>query len=386
MLLGRYGKMLNIEQLKNLCNDKTFLITGHTGFKGAYMVYLLKYLGAKVCGYAKESEKNSLTDIANLKEILDDECIADIRDYEKLINFIKKTNPHYIIHMAAQPLVLTSYEEPRYTYETNVMGTVNILEAIRVLNENKNTYNSFSLNLKSFLNVTTDKVYKNEDEENHLFKENENLCGYDPYSNSKSCSELVTYSYKNAIFKDANFAISTARAGNVIGGGDIAKNRIIPDCVRDTLKFKPINIRNPYSTRPYQYVLEPIICYLNILLMTAKDKKLSGSYNVGPDRENCVNTLDLATLFVEEWNKTDDYGVANIHVNESDLEQKNKEAKFLMLDNNLLKETFDCYPLLSIEEAIKLTVDTYKTIQEYNQIEIVNNLSSSIEYCLKKIK
>lgn len=377
--------MLKTEQLRNLCEGKTFLITGHTGFKGAYMVYLLKYLGARVCGYAKESEKGSLTQIAALQDLLDDECIADIRDYEKVKNFVYKTNPHYILHMAAQPLVLDSYEEPKYTFETNILGTVNVLEAIREINNKKSFYDNYSFNLKSFLNVTTDKVYKNDDEENHQFREDEPLCGFDPYSNSKSCSELVTYSYKNAIFKDVDFAISTARAGNVIGGGDIAKNRIIPDCVRDTLGFRPIEIRNPYSTRPYQYVLEPLICYLNILLMTAKDKSLEGSYNVGPDRENCVNTLDLAKLFVEEWNKTDDYGVAKINVNEQSNINKNREAKFLMLDNSLLKHTFKCFPMLTISEAVKLTVNTYKTLQEYNPIETVNNLTSSIEYCLKKV-
>jgi CDP-glucose 4,6-dehydratase len=181
-------------------------------------------------------------------------CIGDIRDFETLEKDYVEANPDVVLHLAAQPIVRDSYKDPRYTYETNVMGTVNILECLRK-----------HPGAISFLNVTTDKVYENNDLENHGFKEDEKLDGYDPYSNSKSCSELVTHSYKKSFFsEDAAPAISTARAGNVIGGGDFANDRIVPDCVRATIKGESIIVRNPYSTRPYQHVLEPLAAYLMI--------------------------------------------------------------------------------------------------------------------------
>ena len=377
--------MLTIAELQQKCKDKKFLITGHTGFKGAYLVYLLKYLGARVYGYALEPEDGSVYITADIKVLLESEMIADIRDFDKLKSFIIEVNPDYIIHMAAQPLVLKSYEEPRYTYETNVMGTVNLMESIRQFYYDNNVYKKTNCNIKSVLNVTTDKVYENNDLDDYAFKENEKLCGYDPYSNSKSCSELVTYSYKHAFFSNNEIPISTARAGNVIGGGDVCENRIIPDCVRDTLSNKEILIRNPYSIRPYQYVLEPLIVYLNIVLETAENKNLCGYYNIGPDKGACVNTLELAKTFVNCWNENKTDHIAKIAPIDNIDTNALHEAKFLRLDNSLVKDTFNYKPILSISEALELTVKTYKVIATSNMTDIINNLNETIEQVLKSI-
>lgn len=377
--------MLSITELQQKCKDKKFLITGHTGFKGAYLVYLLKYLGAKTYGYSLEPEDGSIYITANIKVLMESEMISDIRDFDKLKKYIVEVNPDYIIHMAAQPLVLRSYAEPRYTYETNIMGTVNLLESIRQFFYDNNQYKKTSCNIKSILNITTDKVYENNDLDDYAFKEDEKLCGYDPYSNSKSCSELVTYSYKHSFFNNDEIPISTARAGNVIGGGDVCENRIIPDCVRDTLAGREIEIRNPYSIRPYQFVLDPLITYLNIVLMTAEYKSLAGSYNIGPDKKSCVNTMTLASIFVDKWNADENDNIAKIAEQHNTNKEALHEAKFLRLDNSLLKETFNYNPIISIEDALEMTVKTYKVINNGNITDITNNLNDTIERVLKSM-
>ena len=245
--------MLNIEFYKG----KHVLVTGHTGFKGSWMCQVLLEAGAKVTGYSLNPPTSpSLFSLAGLGSQINN-IIGDIRDLTKLSSVFDQFQPEIVIHLAAQPIVRTGYEQPLYTYETNVIGTVNILECIR-------THSC----VKSFLNVTTDKVYANK-EWVWGYRENEPLDGYDPYSNSKSCSELVTHSYKNSFFSDGKVAISTARAGNVIGGGDFARDRIIPDCIRAAQKKVPIIVRNPHSIRPYQHVLEPVIAYLMISRIVA---------------------------------------------------------------------------------------------------------------------
>jgi len=271
---------------------KTVLITGHTGFKGSWLCKILGEAGAHVIGYSLEPPTEpSLFKIA----ALDDpsvqgggavtSIIGDVRDLAKLEEVFAKYQPEIVLHLAAQPLVRESYKNPRGTYEINVMGTVNICECVRL-----------NPCVKSFLNVTTDKVYHN-NEWAWGYRENEPLDGYDPYSNSKSCSELVTHSYINSFFCDMDVAVSTARAGNVIGGGDFAADRIIPDCVRAVESGKPISIRNPYSTRPYQHVMEPLFAYLMIAQRQYEDKKYAGFYNVGPDECDCVTTGELVQLF-----------------------------------------------------------------------------------------
>jgi CDP-glucose 4,6-dehydratase len=247
ILLIRKGK-INMDM--SFYKGKTVLITGHTGFKGSWMCKLLSMAGAKVIGYSLNPPTTpSLFELSGVeKEIVS--VIGDIRDLAKLNETMQKYRPEIVIHMAAQPIVRESYAEPVYTYETNVMGTVNICEAVRLCDS-----------VKSFVNVTTDKVYKNNEWE-WGYHENDALDGYDPYSNSKSCSELVTSSYIKSFFYNRDIAVSTCRAGNVIGGGDFAKDRIIPDCVRAMEAKQEITVRNPYSTRPYQHVLEPVVTYL----------------------------------------------------------------------------------------------------------------------------
>ena len=247
-----------MENIFDFYKGKRVFLTGHTGFKGSWMCKILANAGAIVTGYSLEAPTEpSLFKIANIEGDVHS-VIGDIRDMAALKKAFDEAQPEIVLHLAAQPIVRDSYKDPAYTYETNVMGTVNILECVRQTNC-----------VKSFLNVTTDKVYLNK-EWNWGYRENEELDGYDPYSNSKSCSELVTHSYKRSFFTDNNglpiIPISTARAGNVIGGGDFANDRIIPDCIRAAAKHDDIVVRNPYSTRPYQHVLEPLYAYLVIAM------------------------------------------------------------------------------------------------------------------------
>lgn len=323
-------------------NKKVF-ITGHTGFKGAWLCRMLVNAGAEVTGYALAAQEESLFTSAGLTDRMVS-VTGDIRNYEELKKAFDEASPEIVLHLAAQPLVREAYQYPAYTYETNVMGTVNILECVR---------NSDCV--KSFLNVTTDKVYRNR-EWDWGYRENEELNGFDPYSNSKSCSELVTASYKNSFFTDGVAAISTARAGNVIGGGDFAKDRIIPDCVRAALKGETIVVRNPFSTRPYQHVLEPLYAYLMICAYQYEDKSFAGCYNVGPDENGCLQTGALVDLFVSKWGQ----GLQWRTVCEQDAVH---EANFLKLDCSKLKNTFGWMPRWDLETAVEKVVEWTKCWQ-----------------------
>lgn len=329
--------MLDLSFYKN----KRVLITGHTGFKGTWLCKILINAGANVIGYSLEAPTNpNLFSLSKIEEQMIS-IIGDIRDYNHLQNVFEKYQPEIVIHLAAQPIVRDSYINPRYTYETNVMGTVNVLECSRLTS-----------NVKSVLNVTTDKVYLNDEIPNHPFKEDEPLDGYDPYSNSKSCSELVTHSYKKSFFNNMDVAVSTARAGNVIGGGDFANDRIIPDCIRAIEQEKDIIVRNPFSTRPYQHVLEPLYIYLEICEKQYKDKKYQGYYNVGPDDCDCVNTGDLVTKFCNKWGN----GIKWINKYDGGPH----EAAFLKLDNSKIKNVFNWKPRWHIDETINKIVDFTK--------------------------
>ena len=321
-------------------NNKRVLVTGHTGFKGTWMSVVLVNVGADVIGYSTCSKKEqSLFDLCDIKKQIT-HIKGDVRDLEHLKEVFRTYQPEIVIHMAAQPLVRLSYDKPVYTYETNVMGTVNILECVRL-----------NPCVKSFLNVTTDKVYENKEWE-WGYRENEPLDGYDPYSNSKSCSELVTHSFNSSYFIDGKTAISTARAGNVIGGGDFAKDRIIPDCVRAALKKENIIVRNPYSTRPYQHVLEPVCAYLMIAAKQYKDIIYAGYYNVGPDDNDCLQTGALVDAFVKKW------GDGLKWINQYD--GGPHEAKFLKLDCSKIKSTFGWRPKWNLEIAIDKVVEWSK--------------------------
>ena len=338
---------------KQFYNGKKILVTGHTGFKGAWMCKVLVMLGAHVTGYALEAPtKPSLYEMSNVsKEV--DSIIGDIRDIEKLKSVFKSVQPEIVIHMAAQPLVRNSYENPVYTYETNVMGTVNILECVRL-----------SPFVKSFINVTTDKVYLNK-EWAWGYRENEELNGYDPYSNSKSCSELVTSSYLNSFFRDRNIAITTCRAGNVIGGGDFAIDRIIPDCIRAVENNKKIIVRNPYSTRPYQHVLEPIMAYLLIAQAQYEHVELAGNYNVGPSDVDCWTTGRLVELFCTEWNKKTGKKI----LWENQYDGGPHEANFLKLDCSKIKSVFGWIPVWNVEKAMEKIVEWSICYYENGNVE-----------------
>ena len=320
--------------------NKNILLTGHTGFKGSWLTSILVKYGANVTGYSLNPPSNP-----NLYELLDldndiNSVIGDIRDLNMLKTIFYDTNPSIVIHMAAQPIVIESYKNPLYTYQTNVMGTVNIFECIR------------ESNVKSFLNVTTDKVYENTGK-NEGYSEYEKLDGYDPYSNSKSCSEIITHSYNNSFFKEKNINTSTARAGNVIGGGDFAKDRIVPDCVRACINNEDIIIRNPNSIRPYQHVLEPLYMYLTIIKKQYENSEYAGYYNVGPDDEDCITTKTLVDIFCSHYNKITNNNIK--WINKSD--NGPHEATFLKLNNQKIKDVFGWRPTWNIKEAIEKTVE-----------------------------
>lgn len=320
---------------------KKILITGHTGFKGTWMCKLLISLGADVTGYAlKAPTEPSLFELCGLAQQMNS-VEGDVRDLAHLREVFDEVQPEIVIHMAAQPLVRESYQNPVYTYDVNVMGTVNIMECVRL-----------SKSVKSFLNVTTDKVYLNKEWE-WGYRENEELNGYDPYSNSKSCSELVTSSYKNSFFADSEVAISTARAGNVIGGGDFATDRIIPDCIRAAEKKENIIVRNPFSTRPYQHVLEPVAAYLMIVQKQYENRTFAGNYNVGPDETDCWTTGDLVTLFCDKWNAVTNDGIRW----ENKYDGGPHEANFLKLDCSKLKTTFGWKPRWNVETTMEKIVE-----------------------------
>lgn len=346
--LESVGRLMDL----NFYKGKRVLVTGHTGFKGAWMCRVLVDAGAILTGYSLEATTQpNLFALAGVEDNMTS-IIGDVRDLAHLMEVFDQAQPELVLHLAAQPIVRTSYEQPVYTYETNVMGTVNILECVR-------THPC----VKSFLNVTTDKVYENK-EWAWGYRENEPLDGYDPYSNSKSCSELVTHSYKSSFFQDGRTAISTARAGNVIGGGDFARDRIIPDCVRAAADKRPIIVRNPYSTRPYQHVLEPVMAYLMIAQKQYEDPSFAGWYNVGPDDCDCVTTGELTTLFCQAW------GDGMTWENRSEANAPH-EANFLKLDCSKIKTTFGWKPRWHMQEAIQKTVEWSKVWMDGGDVPAV---------------
>ena len=328
---------MTIKELEGFYKGKRVLVTGHTGFKGAWLCRILALAGARVTGYSLEPPTDpSLFEIAGLEDRMDS-VIGDIRNLKGLRDVFERVRPEVVFHLAAQPIVRDSYKDPVYTYETNVMGTVNVMECVRLTDS-----------VRSFLNVTTDKVYENREWE-YGYRECDPLDGYDPYSNSKSCSELVTHSYQKSFFSDGRCAVSTSRAGNVIGGGDFANDRIIPDCIRAAATGKDIIVRNPHSTRPYQLVLEPLAVYLTIAMRQYEDGRHQGYYNVGPDDKDCVTTGLLVDMFCRAW------GGDVKWVNQYD--GGPHEANFLKLDCSRIKSVFGWRPRYGVEEAVQKTVE-----------------------------
>lgn len=389
--------MINYDVIKKFYFGKRVLVTGNTGFKGSWLTKILLDMGAIVTGYSlKPSEGLCLYNLIKFDNKSNyTQVFADIRNMDDLKEAFIKSRPDIVIHLAAQPIVREGYRNPVDTYSTNVMGTVNICECVRLSNiprdEGGLLYDNWN-GVKSFLNVTTDKVYKNNEWE-YGYREDELLDGSDPYSNSKSCSELVTHCYRNSYWSGERVkavATSTARAGNVIGGGDFSKDRIIPDCVRAIIAKENrglIKVRNPFSTRPYQHVLEPLFAYLIIVMKQYEDIKYSGYYNVGPDEVDCATTGELVEGFCKEWNSRDDKIQVNLSWNRNIEVDAPKEANFLKLDCSRIKNTFGWKPQWHLCDAIKQTVswtmawvlnedieaEMDKEINDYISIYNVNN-------------
>ena len=328
--------LIALTKLLDFYKGKRVLITGNTGFKGSWLSRILLNTGAEVTGYALEPETEpALYDILGMKSEIRS-FIGDIRDSSALRKAMLVADPEILFHMAAQPIVRAGYDDPVYTYDVNVMGTVTLLETARS-----------SKNLISLVNVTTDKVYENKEQENGYI-ETDSLCGSDPYSNSKSCSELVTYAYKKSFFNSKAPAVSTARSGNVIGGGDFAAFRIIPDCVRAALSDEPIVIRNPGSIRPYQHVLDCLSGYLLLAKRQFETLAVADCYNFGPADSDCISTEALVKLFCGLWGEGSSYVIKH--------DGGPPETNYLKLDTEKSKSALAWAPTWNIETAVEKIV------------------------------
>lgn len=338
--------VIYMKKFNNVYKNKVVLVTGHTGFKGSWLSIWLNSLGAKVVGYSLDpaSESDNFM-VTNIKDKIVD-IRGDIREESKLQQVFEKYNPEFVFHLAAQPLVRLSYEIPKETYEVNVMGTLNILECIRK-----------STSVKAAVIITTDKCYENK-EQLTGYKETDPMGGFDPYSSSKGCAELLISSYVNSFFNLNNYnnhkkAISSARAGNVIGGGDWAKDRLVPDCMRALMNNKTIEIRNPHSVRPWQHVLEPLGGYLLLgSKLYENGVKYSGGWNFGPESSSLISVNKIVNLIIENWESGQYVDIPS--------ENSLHEAKLLSLDITKAKTKLNWFPVLNIEECINLTTEWYK--------------------------
>jgi CDP-glucose 4,6-dehydratase len=340
MLPGKFGDMNEIV-FENIFLDKTVLVTGHTGFIGSWLVTWLIYLGAKVVGISLEPSTNpSLYESNGLKDFIID-YRKDIRNYSEIEKIIQKHRPEFIFHLAAQPLVLRSYDEPMDTFSINMMGTTNILEVLR----------RFDFTTV-FINFTSDKCYENK-EIDYSYNENDKLGGHDPYSASKACSEIITHSFRKSFFenKENQISISTIRSGNVIGGGDWAENRLIPDCMRCFNKKQKIVLRNSKSIRPWQHVFEPISGMLLLAFNMKKNPtKFNESWNIGP-----IFTDITVKEIVEKLINILGYGSCS----ESDEFNNLHESNVLKLDSSKIKNNLNWIQCLTLDESIEYTVQWY---------------------------
>ncbi len=341
--------------MRDFYKNKKVFITGHTGFKGSWLTLWLTMMGAKVLGYALEPNTDpSLFNVLNLHKDID-HIIGDIRDFEKLREIITEFKPEIVFHLAAQPLVRLSYREPRLTYETNVMGTVNLLEAIRQ-----------TKSIRAVVNVTSDKCYENK-EWVWGYREIDPMGGYDPYSSSKGCSELITAAYRNSYFKNTETAIASARAGNVIGGGDWAEDRLIPDIVRSLSKGKQIIIRNPKATRPWQHVLEPLSGYLLLgRLLYEKGQEFAEAWNFGPN-DSCMMTVEeIVKKSIEIW------GSGSYVVDSS---EQPHEANLLKLDVSKAEKRLGWISVLSPIQSVNSSISWYLQFYSGGDIDCLTRSS-----------
>ena len=335
----------NFIDLKKFWKNKKVFLTGHTGFKGSWFSILLHLLGAKVVGYSlKPEEKKNLFDLSGLNNIIHKSIVGDIRDYNKLKKSILKFNPDFVVHMAAQPLVRHSYDYPKYTYEVNTLGTVNVLNILNELNF-----------IKSALIITTDKVYLNNNKKSY-YHENDRLGGLDPYSNSKSCAELVVDSYNHSFLRKKNIYVATARAGNVIGGGDFSKDRILPDYFRSLSSIKKnLFLRFPNSIRPWQFIIDPLYGYLLLLMKLHKKQKFVNYYwNFGPEKSNNKSVGYVVNLLNKEFNNS-----VNV-IKKNNISKDYHESKLLMLNSQKSKKTLNWKPKYSLNKSVQLISHWHK--------------------------
>jgi CDP-glucose 4,6-dehydratase len=342
----------------DLYRDRKVLVTGHTGFKGSWLCIILNELGAEVSGYALNPPTSpSMYELAMVNETIHS-FIGDIRDYDLLESVLKKIEPEIVIHMAAQPLVKESYRNPIETYSINVMGTVHLFEACRQ-----------TPSVKAVVNVTTDKCYEN-NEWLWGYRENEPMGGYDPYSSSKGCSELVTAAYRTSFFSSSEddehnkIAIASARAGNVIGGGDWAADRLIPDFIRGISQKEKIKIRSPFAIRPWQHVLEPLSGYLGLAEKLFSDgQHYAGAWNFGPDDQDAKNVEWVIETLCELWGGSAQY--------EIDKQPHPHEASYLKLDCSKAKAELNWLPRWDIRTALKSVVEWNKALLSKEKMRIV---------------
>lgn len=351
--------------LREIYKNKKVLVTGHTGFKGGWLALWLKELGANVTGYSLSppTEPSFFESIGLQQHIL--HVTGDIRDEKNLLSTFQEHQPEFVFHLAAQPLVLLSYKEPKLTYETNVMGTINVLEAVRQ-----------TKSVRACVIITSDKCYENK-EWVYGYRETDPMGGYDPYSSSKGCAELVTASYAKSFFNhDSNSAtnvtLSSVRAGNVIGGGDWAADRIVPDCIKALASNQKITIRNPFATRPWQYVLEPLGGYLLLgALMRKYGSKYSGPWNFGPNDASVITVEELVKFVIKNW------GYGGYVVDESS--SFSHEAHFLKLDTSKAQIQLGWKPICDINQTVAQTITWYRKFYDgSNQLELYDASISEI--------
>ncbi|MBD3420538.1 MAG: CDP-glucose 4,6-dehydratase [Chitinivibrionales bacterium] len=342
---------------KNFWNKKRVFLTGHTGFKGSWLSIWLSQLGADVTGYALQPPTNpSLFDDAHISDQVHS-IIGDIADLEKLKATIQKSSPEIVFHFAAQPLVRESYINPVETYRTNVMGTVNLLEAVR-----------FCPSVRSVVIITTDKCYENK-EWIWPYRENEPMGGYDPYSSSKGCAELVVSAYRRSFFNpdnysDHNVGVASARAGNVIGGGDWAADRIVPDCMRALIKNEPVVVRNPGAVRPWQHVLEPLSGYMVLAQKLWDDgPAYADAWNFGPHTNDTQTVEKLVTLLCSQWGDSASY--------EFGKDSGPHEAGLLQLDSSKAHKKLGWHPRWNVTETVERIVEWYKAYSANGNINDV---------------
>lgn len=341
---------MGLEIFDNIFYNKRILITGHTGFKGSWLSIWLNELGSKVLGYALDPyTENDNFQKAHLSEKIID-VRGDIRDYGKVTAVFKEYQPELVFHLAAQPLVREGYLYPKDTYDVNVTGTVNVLECCR----------RFSF-VKGILIITSDKCYENK-EWVWGYRENDPMGGHDPYSSSKGCAELITSAYQKSFFnKEGSAVLASARAGNVIGGGDWAKDRLVPDCIRSLESQESIRVRQPLSTRPWQFVLEPLGGYLTLMAqMLENPHRFSGGWNFGPYLNSIKPVKEIVNLVIDAWGEG----------TWQDLSDPNAphEANALALDISKAGTYLNWTPVLDIEEAIHWTVEWYKIYKKENDM------------------